>query len=47
MSVDKGIRKYEKRQMAARGERQYNFFNLKNIIKIVAKSAFLNITNNL
>ena len=32
MSVDKGIRKYEKRQMAARGERQYNFFNLKNII---------------
>ena len=36
MSVDKGIRKYEKRQMAARGERQYNFFNLKNIIKLIA-----------
>ena len=35
MSVDKGIRKYEKRQMAARGERQYNFFNLKNIIILI------------
>lgn len=35
MSVDKGIRKYEKRQMAARGERQYSFFNLKNIIILI------------
>ena len=32
MSVDKGIKKYEKRQLESKGEKQYNFFNGKNII---------------
>lgn len=35
MSVDKGIKKYEKRQMEAKGERQYNFFNIRNTVIMI------------
>ena len=35
MSVDKGIKKYEKRQMEAKGERQYNFFNVRNTVIMI------------
>ena len=32
MSVDRGIKKYEKRQLDYKGKREYKFFNLSNII---------------
>ena len=35
MPVDKGIKKYEKRQMEAKGERQYNFFNVRNTVIMI------------
>lgn len=35
MSVDRGIKKYEKRQLEAKGERQYNFFNARNTVIMI------------